>query len=151
MLSLDPLINVFLTVSVSVEALKDELLRLEVCKSKMKVESKSFLFSILITFRCSLCKAQDVPVNNDINSECTIPNQNKTKGIYVERRNCAEYEELFNVSELTVERLSFVINLNCGFDHDVWKSLICCPLPGSSYKYVEKYGLGNANLLRSYF
>lgn len=97
---------------------------------------RTVLILIVLTFGYDLCHSQDEPVNLSINTECTIPNQVKTKGICVKRQNCAEYEDLFNVTDLTTERLSFAINLYCGFDSETWKPLVCCPNPGESYKYV---------------
>ena len=72
--------------------------------------------------------------NLNIGDECKIPNQKSTRGICVKRQDCPEYEELFNVTDLGVERLSFVLHLDCGFDQESWKSLVCCPTPGNSYK-----------------
>ncbi|KAL7025805.1 hypothetical protein ACKWTF_013640 [Chironomus riparius] len=69
-----------------------------------------------------------------IGDDCKIPNQKNTRGICIKRQDCAEYEELFNVTDLGVERLSFVLRLNCGFDKESWKSLVCCPKPGNTYK-----------------
>ena len=102
----------------------------------MNILTKTLLNFIFLVYVFNLNHAQDEPVNNELDSECKIPNQSKTKGVCVQRINCAEYENLFNETELTVERLSFIINLNCGFDYDIWKSLVCCPLAGNSYKYV---------------
>lgn len=94
--------------------------------------------ALLILFLAvKLCQSQDEPTNNEVGSDCAIPNQRSTKGICVQRKNCLEYEELFNVTDLTVERLSFIINLDCGFDFESWKSLVCCPKPGNSYKFVK--------------
>jgi Regulatory CLIP domain of proteinases len=104
----------------------------------MKVLPKSVLIVVLNILALNVCHSQDELINNDHSSECSIPNQRKTKGICVDRKNCLEYESLFNVTDLTVERLSFIMNLDCGFDYDMWKTLICCPQPGSSYKYVKK-------------
>lgn len=103
----------------------------------MKVLAKSMLIVVSGIFAYNFCQSQEEPVNNDLNSECSIPNQRKTKGICIDRKNCLEYESLFNVTDLTVERLSFIKNLDCGFDYEMWKTLVCCPQPGNSYKYVK--------------
>lgn len=87
------------------------------------------------------CQSQEMLMNTAVDSECVIPNQVKTKGVCVTRKDCLEYEDLFNVTELLTDRLSFIINLDCGFDFDTWKSLVCCPKPGNSYKYVNSRGL----------
>ena len=116
---------------------------------KMKVIMQVLSALIFGIFWLGFCQSQDEqPVNNSINSECDIPNQYKTKGICVERKNCLDYEDLFNVTELTVERLSFIINLDCGFDFASWKSLVCCPKTGHFYKYVEKVWPSNYFNLR---
>jgi hypothetical protein len=91
----------------------------------------SVLIAVLIV---GFCYSQEEAQNMELNSECLIPNQRKTKGICLDRKNCLEYESLFNVTDLTVERLSFIMNLNCGFDYATWKTLVCCPQPGNSYK-----------------
>lgn len=70
----------------------------------------------------------------EIGDECIIANQNKTRGVCLRRRDCVEYEELFNVTDLGVERLSFILSLDCGFDTESWKTLVCCPKPGNTYK-----------------
>lgn len=100
----------------------------------MKIITKVTSALIFAVFALNLCQSEDGPVNNLVDSVCDIPNQSNTKGICVKRQNCSEYEQLFNISELTTERLSFIINLDCGFDYETWKSLVCCPLPGHSYK-----------------
>lgn len=97
----------------------------------MKVIAKAIPVVVLSIVALNLCHAQE---NNAIGSDCDIPNQRKTKGICVQVNNCSEYSELFNVVDLTVERLSFIIRLDCGFDHDIWKTLVCCPKPGNTYK-----------------
>lgn len=102
----------------------------------MKVITKVTSVLIFAVFALNLCRSQDGPVNNRIDSECDIPNQSKTKGSCVKRQNCSDYDQLFDVDELTTERLSFIINLDCGFDYETWKPLVCCPKPGQSYKYV---------------
>lgn len=97
---------------------------------------KKLAINVLIyALALEVCHSQE-PRNLELDAECDIPNQRKTKGICVERKNCLEYESLFNVTDLTVERLSFIMNLNCGFDYAMWKTLVCCPKPGNSYKYV---------------
>lgn len=100
----------------------------------MKLSEKSTLL-LLITLSFQLCQFRELK-NHEVGEDCAIPNQNKTRGICLQRRDCAEYEELFNVTDLGVERLSFIINLDCGFDYDSWKSLVCCPKPESIYKYI---------------
>lgn len=102
----------------------------------MKVLVKIVSVLVLLAFAYDLCQSQDAPANNAVNSDCAVPNQRKTKGVCVKRADCLEYEELFNVTDLTTERLSFIMNLGCGFDYETWKSLVCCPKPGDSYKYV---------------
>lgn len=98
----------------------------------MKVVEKIILGLVLITIKFNLCYLRDVK-NLQIGDDCIIPNQNSTRGICLARRDCVEYEELFNVTDLGVERLSFILNLDCGFDRDSWKSLVCCPISGMSY------------------
>lgn len=73
-------------------------------------------------------------INIGIDGECVIPNQKTTRGICKAIKNCPEYQMLFNENDLNVERLSFIINLNCGFDYETWKSLVCCTKPGNTYK-----------------
>lgn len=95
----------------------------------MKILLKTIFVVILIAL------SQSKRLNNlQIGDECKIPNQNKTTGICLKRTDCVEYEELFNVTDLGVERLSFILSLDCGFDRDSWKSLVCCPQPGNTYK-----------------
>lgn len=102
----------------------------------MKVFVRIVPVFCLLIFGYNLCRSQDDgPINIELNAECTIPNQQKTKGICVQRQNCEEYDALFNVTDLTVERLSFIVNLHCGFDYVIWKSLVCCPQTGKTYKY----------------
>lgn len=103
----------------------------------MKVLTKSVLTIFMGILAYNVCQSQDEPINNALDSECAIPNQRTTKGVCVERKNCLEYESLFNDTDLTVERLSFIINLDCGFNYEMWKSLVCCPKPGNSYKCVK--------------
>lgn len=71
-----------------------------------------------------------------INEECDIPSigEATVKGICVDRRNCAEFEKFFNGSTLSSAHLSFIIKLNCGFDYENWKSLICCPPSEQPYE-----------------
>lgn len=95
--------------------------------------SKSLLIFILFTLNYQLYQLRQL-ANLEVNDECNIPNQNKTRGLCLRRQDCLEYEELFNVTDLGVERLSFIIHLDCGFDYDSWKTLVCCPKPGNSYK-----------------
>lgn len=95
---------------------------------------KSLLF-FLLNFSIQVCQFREFK-NLVIGEDCAIPNQNKTLGVCLQRRDCTEYEELFNVTDLGVERLSFIKNLDCGFDYNSWKSLVCCPKPGSIYKLV---------------
>ncbi|KAG5669837.1 hypothetical protein PVAND_000128 [Polypedilum vanderplanki] len=95
---------------------------------------KLIKFIILFTFFHNLCQSRHTKQNLQIGDECKIPNQNKTRGICIKRRDCVEYEELFNVTDLGVERLSFILYLDCGFDYESFKSLVCCPKPGNSYK-----------------
>lgn len=102
----------------------------------MRVITKVGLTLIFCAFACEKCLADDGPLNLPLNSECSIPNH-QTKGVCVEREECPEYTDLFNVTTLTTERLSFIINLDCGFDYDKWTSLVCC----SSYKCVKKFNL----------
>lgn len=109
----------------------------------MKVGTRILSAFALLAFGYNLCHSQDELVNLSAGSDCTIPNQRKTKGVCVQRKNCLDYDELFNVTDLTVERLSFIINLDCGFDYEIWKSLVCCPQPGNSYKYVNNCDLEN--------
>lgn len=97
--------------------------------------------AVIILLLVELCQSQKELENNEVGSDCVIPNQRNTRGVCVERKSCLEYEELFNVTELTVERLSFIINLDCGFDFETWKSLVCCPKPGHSYKFVNDFDL----------
>lgn len=104
----------------------------------MKLLAKCLLIILMII---DFSQSQNEPINLDVDSECSIPNQSKTKGICVDRKNCLEYETLFNVTDLTVERLSFIMNLNCGFDQSLWKTLVCCPQPGNYYKYVNHFDL----------
>lgn len=92
------------------------------------------LFSITLI---ALCQTQTEVINNELNSECKIPNQSKTLGICTKRNDCLQYLELFNVDGLDIERLSFIVNLNCGFDYETWTSLVCCPKPENTYKYVK--------------
>lgn len=99
----------------------------------MEIITKVTSALIFAVFALNLCQSEDKLVNNLVESTCDIPNQSHAKGICVKRQNCSEYDQLFNISELTTERLSFIINLDCGFDYETWKSLICCPLPGHSY------------------
>lgn len=89
---------------------------------------------VLIIVALHVCHAQETTENAAIGSECSIPNQSKTRGVCQQRQNCELYNDLFNVTDLTVERLSFIINLDCGFDFAVWKTLVCCPQPGNTYK-----------------
>lgn len=107
----------------------------------MKVFAEIVSVLILTVFAYHLCQSQQELINIEVNAECTIPNQMKTRGVCLQRKDCLDYEDLFNVTELTTERLSFIINLDCGFDFDSWKSLVCCPAPGNSYKYVNCLGL----------
>lgn len=100
----------------------------------MKVLIKVILFLIAIIFT-SVCQSRE-PKNLQLGDECKIPNQNKTRGICARRRDCSEYEELFNVTDLGVERLSFILRLDCGFDFETWSALVCCPKLGNSYKSV---------------
>lgn len=96
---------------------------------------KTVSIFVLIVFTYNLCQSQDDElVNHEVNAECSIPNQRSTKGLCNHRKNCLEYDDLFNVTELTTERLSFIMNLDCGFDYETWKTLVCCPKPGNSYK-----------------
>lgn len=91
---------------------------------------------LVLILAVKLCQTQTELANSEIGSDCAIPNQSSTKGVCIQRKNCLDYNELFNVTDLTVERLSFIINLDCGFDFESWKSLVCCPKPGNSYKFV---------------
>ena len=103
----------------------------------MKVLIKVILSAIvLVTVSIGVLQSRLV-ADLKIDDECKIPNQNKTRGLCVRRRDCADYEELFNVEDLGIERLSFILNLDCGFDYDSWSSLVCCPKPGNSYKQVQ--------------
>lgn len=99
----------------------------------MKVMKKIIIGLVLIVVKLNFCDFREVK-NLRIGDDCIIPNQNITRGICLARRDCAEYEELFNVTDLCIERLSFIINLDCGFDQDLWKPLVCCPIPGKSYE-----------------
>jgi hypothetical protein len=93
---------------------------------------------IFVLVMLALCYHECVTRQNlEIGQDCIIPNQNKTRGICAKRVDCVEYEELFNVTDLGVERLSFILNLECGFDYVSWKTLVCCPKPGKSYKFVS--------------
>ena len=96
---------------------------------------------LIVLIIIDFSQSQNEPISLDVDSECSIPNQSKTKGICIDRKNCLEYETLFNVTDLTVERLSFIMNLNCGFDQSLWKTLVCCPKPGNYYKYVNQFDL----------
>lgn len=107
----------------------------------MKVFARAVPVFVLCILAYHVCQAEDELENNVINSECSIPNQIRTKGVCVKRQNCLEYEDLFNVTDLTTERLSFIINLDCGFDFEDWKTLICCPTTGNSYKYAKSFDL----------
>lgn len=105
----------------------------------MKHFEKLIFKVFLITFSFELCQFRELK-NHEVGEDCAIPNQNKTRGNCLQRRDCAEYEELFNVTDLSVERLSFILNLDCGFDYDSWKSLVCCPKRTESYyKYIYFY------------
>lgn len=99
----------------------------------MKVLKKSIFVLFLLTLNYELCQLLKYK-NHEINEDCIIPNQNKTRGTCLRRQDCIEYEELFNVTDLEVERLSFILRLDCGFDYESWKTLVCCPKPGNTYK-----------------
>lgn len=101
----------------------------------MRVVREVFFVFFLLLLNNQLCHFRKFE-KFEINDECVIPNQNKTRGICLRRQDCAEYEELFNVTDLGVERLSFIIHLDCGFDYISWKTLVCCPKQGNNYKYV---------------
>lgn len=105
----------------------------------MKVFANFVPVLLLTVFAYHLCQSEEAMTNNAVDSECIIPNQVKTRGVCVKRKDCSEYEDLFNATELLTERLSFIINLDCGFDFESWKSLVCCPKPGNSYKYKNIY------------
>lgn len=92
----------------------------------------------VLALSISYCRSQNVPRNFIVDSECLIPNQKGSEGVCVYRKNCPNYDNLFNVNDLSVERLSFIMNLNCGFDYSLWETLVCCPRAGRSYLYVLK-------------
>jgi hypothetical protein len=98
----------------------------------MKVVEKIILGLLLIIVKFNLCHLRDAK-NLQIGDDCIIPNQDSARGICVARRDCVEYEELFNVTDLGVERLSYILRLDCGFDRESWKPLVCCPKEGHSY------------------
>ena len=96
--------------------------------------SRKFIISIILLIS-EVCSQDPVEVINLAkDAECIIPNQNRTRGVCISRKNCFEYQQLFNETDLNVDRLSFIINLDCGFDFEIWKSLVCCPKSGNTYK-----------------
>jgi Regulatory CLIP domain of proteinases len=101
---------------------------------KMKTTRQSIPVFVLMLSALVVCQSLDDIENTVIGTECPIPNQSKTRGVCLQRQSCEPYNDLFNVTDLTVERLSFIINLDCGFDFGLWKTLVCCPQPGNTYK-----------------
>lgn len=67
-----------------------------------------------------------------IGNPCVIPNQ-KDKGQCVERGDCPKYLSLFQTSNLTMAKLSFIRRVHCEATTEDEETRVCCPTESSDY------------------